>query len=284
MRRLLLGVTTVLVALAVASPALAATKTVSITKTGFVPTTVTISTGDSITWKNADTRNHQVVSDRGSFVSPILRPGQSYTFTFQASGTYKYRDGLYPDNRGTVEVKGPPPSASLGATVPIVVYGMESHLQGVVSNLKSGELVTILSQPYGQSSYAEVTTVTTTTNGAFDYIVKPTVLTNYQVRWKSATSQPVTLQVRPKITLQPGRRGWFLTRVTAAKSFAGRSIYVQRRTQFGQWISVQKYTLGSLSGKLFKKPKTKGYYRIFMTINQAGVGYLEGWSGTQRIR
>ena len=284
MRRLLVVLAVLCVSATAPAPAAAATVTVRIVADGFRPASVTIAAGDSVTWRNDDRVNHQVVADNGAFASPILRRGQSFTFTFRAAGTYRYRDALEPRERGTIRVTGPPPSVSLGATVPILVHGSESHLQGTVSNQRAGEQVAIFAQPYGQASYAQVTVVTTVGGGIFDFIVKPTVLTNYQVRWRSATSQPVTVQVRPKITLLPGRRGWFLTRVTAAKSFAGRWVYLQRRTQFGQWVSITRYTLGRYSGKLFRIPRTGGTYRIFMTVNQAGAGYLESWSGTQPVR
>ena len=283
MRRLLVPLIAFAAVLA-PSPAAAATVTVRIVADGFRPSSVTVASGDSVTWRNDDRRNHQVVADNGAFASPILRPRQSFTFAFRASGTYRYRDALEPAERGTIRVTGPPPSVSLGATTPIIVHGGETHLQGTVSNARAGEQVTILAQPYGQASYAQVTTVITTANGVFDFIVKPTILTSYQVRWRSATSQPISVQVRPKITLLPGRRGWFLTRVRADRSVAGRWVYLQRRNQFGQWVSVTRYTLGRLSGKLFRIPRTRGTYRIFMTINQAGAGYLEGWSGTQPVR
>lgn len=283
MRRLLILVTAILLA-APATSAGAATVTVSIRASGFVPERVTIDTGDRVTWVNRDTRNHQVVSDAGAFVSPILRPGQSYTFTFRASGTYRYRDALEPSERGTVIVRGPPPSVSLRATIPIVVFGTDAHLQGTVSNLRAGETVEVFSQPFGQESYAKVTEVLTTTNGAFDYVLSPTILTNYQVRWKTATSQPVTVQVRPKLTLLPYGRLSLVARVAAGRSFGGRWVYLQRRTQFGQWVSVTKLTLGPRSGRIFLKPRTPGAYRVFITVNQAGVGYLESWSGTQVIR
>jgi plastocyanin len=283
MRRLLVPLVAVAV-LAAPGPAAAANATVRIVQDGFRPGSVGIAGGDSVTWRNGDRVNHQVVADNGAFASPILRPGQSFTFTFRAAGTYRYRDALEPAERGVVRVSGPPPSVSLGATAPILVHGGETHLQGTVSAQRPGEQVTILAQPYGQASYAQVTTVITTAGGIFDFIVKPTVLTSYQVRWRAAASQPISVQVRPKITLLPGRRGWFLTRVTADRSFAGRWVYLQRRNQFGQWVNVTRYALGRQSGKLFRIPRTSGTYRIFMTINQAGVGYLEGWSGTQPVR
>jgi plastocyanin len=285
MRKLLFTLTAVLL-LAPAAPARAATATVSIRAAGFSPATVTINTNDRVTWVNRDTQNHQVVSDTGAFVSPILRPGQSYTFTFRASGTYRYRDALEPSERGTVRVTGPPPSVSLAATIPILVHGTETHLQGSVSSGVSGETISVFAQPYGQASYVEVAEVLTTTNGTYDYVVAPTILTNYQVRWRAATSQPVTVQVRPRITFMPAasRRGWMYTQVTAGRSFYQRWVYVQRLSSFGQWVNVSKYTLGPRSGRLFRRPTRSGRYRVFMTINQAGVGYLEGWSGTQLFR
>lgn len=285
MRRLLI-VAGALAVLAAPAPAGAATRAVSIVAAGFSPATVTIRTGDRITWTNRDNKNHQVVADSGAFASPVLRPGRSYSFTFRAAGTYRYRDALEPAERGTIRVTGPPPSVSIAATIPILVFGGETHLQGAISNGRTGETVTIWAQPYGQASYAQVAQVLTTTNGAYDVVVEPTILTNYQARWGSAASQPVTLQVRPKLSFMPSaeRRGWMYATVAADKSFARARIYLQRRTQFGQWVTTARFLLGQRSGRLFRRPRVAGTYRVFITINQAGSGYLEGWSGTQRFR
>jgi plastocyanin len=275
------------IALAAAPAANAATVTVRIVKAGFSPASVTITADDAVTWTNRDTVNHQVVSDRGAFVSPILRPGASYTFAFREAGTFRYRDALEPTERGTVVVRGPPPSVNLGATVPTIVFGEETHLQGLVSSKRPGEMVTLLANPLGQGSYAQVAAVLTVAGGMFDFAVRPTILSSYLVQFKGSQSQEVIIQVRPRITLLPvRRRGYFLTRVGAGRSFAGRWVYLQRRSSFGQWVSVQRFTLGQLSGKLFRIPRRPGTtrYRIFMTINQAGAGYLESWSGTQTVR
>ena len=282
MRRLA-GVIAITVLLA-APDALAATRTVRIERDGFRPQSLTINLGDTVVWRNVDTVNHQVVADSGAFASPILRPGQSYSFTFRAAGRYRYRDALEPAERGVVIVRGPPPSVSLALTAPVVTFGGAVHLRGQVSNGRAGQEVQVLAQPYGSPTYVLVTVVRTTTGGAFDYPHVPSVLTSYQVRWGSITSQPVAVQVRPRITLRLARRGWFLARVTAARSFAGRWVYLQRRSRFGQWVSIRKLTLGPRSGRLFPVPRRSGTYRIFMTENQAGAGYLESASGTQPVR
>jgi plastocyanin len=283
MRKLLLGAAAAAATLTLAPGALAATANVRITGSGFSPATVTIEAGDGVRWTNRDTRNHQVVSNTGAFASPILRPGQSWTFVFRASGGYRYRDALFPSRRGTVRVRGIPPAVSLGATAPIVVHGGETHLQGQISSKRAGETVTLWTQPYGQASYVQLAVATTTTDGVYDVITKPGVLTNYYAEYRGARSEPIFVQVRPKLSLLPGRRGWFLARVTADRPFAGQWIYLQRMNRFRQWVSTGRFELGRNSGRLFRIPRTAGTYRVFITINQAGAGYLESWSGTQRV-
>jgi hypothetical protein len=41
----------------------------------------------------------------------------------------------------------------------------------------------------------QVATLTTGAGGSFTYVIAPTVYTTYSVKWKSATSQTVTVQV-----------------------------------------------------------------------------------------
>ena len=167
----LIAVAALAVGAAPAAPA--STVTVQIKRSSFVPQTVTIKTGDAVKWVNTDTRNHQVVSNNGSFVSPILGPGKAYTHRFNAAGTYRYHDGLNATVRGVVKVTGPPPAVTIGASLPIIVYGQQVSLSGAVSSGKANEKVTIYQQPYPQTSFAELTTVLTTTNGAWNVVLSP---------------------------------------------------------------------------------------------------------------
>jgi hypothetical protein len=61
---------------------------------------------------------------------------------------------------------------------------------------------------------------------------------------------------------------------------------LQRRSSFGQWVTVEKLKLGPLSGRIFKAPHKKGTftYRVYMTTNQAGSGYLDTWSTSVKVR
>jgi plastocyanin len=278
--RLLVLVATSLTALVAIPQAFAATRDVAIRAGGFSPTSVTVPTLDTVRWTNRDTVNHQVVSDTGAFASPILRPGQTFSFVFRASGTYRYRDALEPAERGTVRVTGPPPSVSLAASTGIDNFGTQITLTGQVSNARAGERVEIFSKPYPGTSYVKLAEVLTTANGAWTYPTTPEILTNYQAIWRTNRSAEISVAVRPRISF--GRRtGWFVVTVNGDRSFANRTVILQRLSRLGQWVNVRKITLGSQSSRRFKSlmPVGTSRLRIFMTVNQAGAGYLGGMSG-----
>jgi plastocyanin len=284
-RLLLLLGTTSAFALSLAPQVFGATKDVNINKGGFSPGTVTIPTLDAVRWTNRDTVNHQVVSDTGAFASPILRPGQSFTFVFRASGTYRYRDALEPAERGTVRVTGPPPSVSLAATTGIDTFGTQITLSGQVSNGRANERIEIFHKPYPSTSYVKLAEVLTTQNGAWTFPTMPEILTNYQALWRGNRSTEISVAVRPRVSF--GRRtGWFVVTVNGQRSFANRVVYLQRLSRLGQWVNVRKITLGSQSSRRFKSRMPLGLsrLRIFMTVNQAGAGYLGGMSGVLNFR
>jgi len=179
MRKLILALAAVLT-LAVAGPAGAATKTINIFGSGFSPASATITEGDTVTWLNRDNANHQILADKGQFVSPILRPNQKYSFTFNAAGTYTYKDELNRKLAGTITVKGLPPTLTFAASSQYVVFGDKVTLSGTVSNHKAGESVTIYYQPYPQPNLIERATVLTASDGTFSFIVGPQIRTNYQ--------------------------------------------------------------------------------------------------------
>lgn len=283
----LLAVAALAVGASPAMPASTATVTVQIKRSSFVPTNAKIKTGDTVRWVNSDTQNHQVVSNNGSFVSPILGPGKTYSHRFTASGTYRYHDGLNPTVRGVVTVTGPPPAVTIGASLPIIVYGQQVTLSGTASSGNANERVTIYQQPYPQTSFAEMTTVLTTTGGAWNLVLTPSpkVLTQYQAKWNGRTSVTVGVQVRPRIRLSY-RNGTFTTIVQSAASHARRSVQAQRLSRFGQWVTLKKVRLGGQSSAVFKLtlPTGKSRIRVAMSVNQAGAGYLAGFSPTITVR
>ena len=75
----------------------AATVAVSITKSGYTPSTVTATTADTVQFKNNDTVPHQVAFKPATGVtcspSPFtLQAGQSGTCTFTSAGSFTFSD------------------------------------------------------------------------------------------------------------------------------------------------------------------------------------------------
>ena len=279
---------TIAAALAVTAPAAqaATTKTVTIKPGGFTPTKVTIASGDNINWVNNDTVSRQVVATGGQFASPVIKPGGHWTRTFSVAGTFKYRDAFKPAQTGTIVVSGPPPSVSLAASQPIVTYGGSVTLTGKVSSGKANETVIVYGKPYGELSYVQLATVLTADGGLWSYTTTPAWLTSYQVQWNTLKSAEIQAAVAPKLTLK--RIGaWFVARVDAARSFKNRSVYVQRLSPLNQWVNVKKVRLGTPKTQRFKittLPKGTSRLRLFITVNQAGVGYLASSSSVMLVR
>ncbi|MDX6505958.1 MAG: hypothetical protein QOG06_602 [Gaiellaceae bacterium] len=274
MRKLILALA-VVAALAVAGPAGAATKTVKIFGSGFSPKSVTVTEGDTVTWVNRDNANHQVLAEKGQFASAILRPNQSFSFTFRAPGTYTYVDELNRKLRGTITVKGLPPTLTFSASQAIVTYGDKVTLTGVVSNHQAGEQVVIYYQPYPQPNLIQRATVLTAAGGTFSFIVGPQILTTYEAAWKNVYATPTSIQVAPKLSL--GRSSGWLIHAYGARSFAGRSVQFQRLNALtGQWVTLRKVMLNaqSFARVQVKLPKGTNKLRVTMSVNQAGAGYL----------
>jgi LPXTG-motif cell wall-anchored protein len=80
------GVLAIGVVVLSAAPALAAS--VSAVDFKFVPKTITVSVGTTVTWSNNGQSAHTVTGS--AFNSGNLNPGQSFSHTFTAPGTYAY--------------------------------------------------------------------------------------------------------------------------------------------------------------------------------------------------
>jgi plastocyanin len=283
MRRMLMLVGAALV-LALPASSSAATVSVKIVAGAFDPANVTVASGDTVTWTNTTSGNHQIVSDNGTFASGTLTPGQSYSFTFKAADKYGYHDGLHPLIKGAVTVTGPPPAVTLATASSLVTYGGSTTLTGKTSTGNSGDSVAITSQPFGVGSIQQVATVTTGAGGNFSFAVKPSIRTQYTATWKTATSQPVTVQVRPKVSLTRFTTTRLFAKVRSSLSYAGHFVLLQRRTSVG-WMTVRRLVLGPGSGRLFKAPHVRGTrrYRVYLSRGQAGSGYTASWSNAVRV-
>lgn len=88
--------------------------TIVIKNFDFAPATLSVSSGATVRWENADVANHQVTSGAvdgnqprpdGRVTSPLFFRGEAFVATFPGPGTYPYYCGVHPWMRGTIIVR-----------------------------------------------------------------------------------------------------------------------------------------------------------------------------------
>ncbi len=78
---------------------------INIKNFSFNPTTLKIGAGTKVTWTNNDSTSHTVTSDSGNLLqSPVLSPGQSFSFTFTKPGIINYHCNIHPMMKAKVTV------------------------------------------------------------------------------------------------------------------------------------------------------------------------------------
>jgi plastocyanin len=265
------------------SSALARTEGVDITKDGFKDTTVTIQSGDSVTWKNTDTAGHQVMVDNTS-CKLSLEPGQSSSCTFATPGTFKFQDPTAKGAgfTGTLTVGQNTRSVSMTSSRSTVILGDAVTLSGTVSSKQAGENVTVVAQSQGQP--AMTTQLATTSGGNWTLQVQPQMNTTYQAQFDGANSTSSAVNVRPRITLEKVARSRYLAVVVAARSMAGKTVNLTRRSN-GNWVTIAQKQLQSIARTnttvvtTFSASVNLGTkLRVFMPAEQTSPGYLDGHS------
>jgi plastocyanin len=78
---------------------------VSIIEFVFQPSSITVSVGTTVTWKNNGSVTHTVTSTSGLFNSGNISPGDNFQFTFENAGTYAYHCSIHTFMTGTVVVQ-----------------------------------------------------------------------------------------------------------------------------------------------------------------------------------
>jgi plastocyanin len=70
----------------------------------FVPAEKSVVAGTTVTWVNLDGEEHDVITNDLTIVSPLVKPGESWSFTFDTPGTYAYVCDLHTGMEGVINV------------------------------------------------------------------------------------------------------------------------------------------------------------------------------------
>jgi plastocyanin len=79
--------------------------TVEIMNFMFMPGSLTVPVGTTVTWKFDDSTDHTVSADDNSFASSPMANGQTFTHAFSTAGTVAYHCSIHPFMKATIIVK-----------------------------------------------------------------------------------------------------------------------------------------------------------------------------------
>ena len=255
MRKLLVLPVAVLALVLAGSAAGEVTETVTISKTGYTPNAVTVTTDDAVVFRNTDSTAHTVVFNPTTGVNcggtlPLVVPaGQGVSCGFSSAGKFRFSDASSNKKafKGTITVT--PPLVSNLTTKPLkVTYGRTSTIAGTLTSGQSGEQVQIRAEACHDAPTV-VATVTTTTGGAFSYQAKPIKNTLYTLSSRGLTSS-ATVSVKPRMHLAKIGAHRYQVKVYAAQKFLGERVTFQRfRSGSHRWVAVKRVKLHTSTTK-----------------------------------
>jgi plastocyanin len=279
MRKFML-VAVALVVLAAGSTAFAGSTGVDITSAGFNPATASIQSGDSVSWTNKDTARHSVVFT-GTPCTLVLDPNQSSSCSFPNAGTFSYTDPTS-GHGGTVSVAPNSRAVTIASSRTVGIFGDAMTLSGTISSKEAGQHVTVSATPATGAPFSY--DVVTGANGAWSLQVQPRANTTYKATWDTATSKPLVVTLRPRLTFQKVGRHQYLVVVLAARSMAGKQLDIARRIG-GRYVTYRHAMITSIARTsttsvayfvTVVRPGT--HLRAFLPQSQVGTGYISGHS------
>lgn len=174
--------------------------TVAVTDAGLFPQSVTVKTGDAVTWTNTDTKQHQIVGD--GFSSPVLMPGQSFTYTFGKAGTFAVKGGLSPQITGSIVAQAAAPAPAPAKPAPAPQPQVATKAPVLSGTAQVGQVLTVTPGTWSPSD-----------GNAFQYQFT-------RCNPDGRTCVPIVVSFNPKYTLQAADVGHVV--YVSVKAISGR--------------------------------------------------------------
>jgi phosphodiesterase/alkaline phosphatase D-like protein len=208
-----------------------------------------------------------------------LAPGTTYHYRLVA--TSGSRTGTGSD----ATFMTPAPTLTLSTSSPIVSFGHAVTVSGALSTRIANRTVTVYVQRPGQSSFVSLATVLTRSDGTWSMKLRPSIGALYRAACDGGVSAVRTIAVRPSVSLRVLTKHRLTTHVSGARSFAGRVVQLQRRAH-ERWQTIVRVPLNRYSSAVFHPtlPPGRSTLRVAISVNQAGAGYLAGFSRTISYR
>jgi plastocyanin len=71
----------------------------------FIPQTLRVTVGTTVTWTNNESSDHTVTSNSGLFESNNMAKGATFSYTFNQAGTFDYYCKIHPSMTGKIIVE-----------------------------------------------------------------------------------------------------------------------------------------------------------------------------------
>lgn len=166
-----------------------------------------------------------------------------------------------------------------------VLYGHSTTLSGRLWNGRAGESIVVREWLYGSSSPRTLATVRTGPHGTWSIKVSPRKQTSYQATWGTLhASARMRVGVAPVVSLTRLTGHRVLTHVTIGRRMAGRTVKLQRLVAPGVWRTVEQAQLNRSGSAVFAVSLPASTLRVALSVNEAGAGYLAGFSRSIRYR
>jgi hypothetical protein len=173
------------------------------------------------------------------------------------------------------------PTTTFAPSTLQVGYGHAVKLAGRVSSGAPHVAVTISARPFNRADLHTVAVVHTGQGGYWTYAAKPHIATTYRASIGNSTSPSVFISVRPALALSIAPTGAVVAGAAPAGAFKGRFVQLQEKSASGTWSTIAKRPLDASGDAVFaaaKLPAGTAQLRVVMSVNQAGEGYLGGFS------
>jgi plastocyanin len=253
-----------IVAAAIGAAAGSAAPTADVTMPGkfYAPSRLDVLVGTTVTWQNVDRSTHTVTEDDDAFDSGDIRPGQTFTMTFEKSGTYDFHCTIHRFMRGSVSVFD---VVLRGPSQPLLA-GRRARLNGIAP---AGAAEVVLERITPEAAQV-VGTAQPGPDGSFSFPLRAPEPRRYRARAGNAASAIVLVRVEPRVAAE--RVGGGIA-VRAVPSRAGSRVAVQAydREHFA-WVTVARGRLDPRSrASISYAPSVREHVR-------AVVLGREGWS------
>ncbi len=152
----------------------------------FIPSTVNIKVGDTITWQNKDSAAHTATANDGSFDTSLVNAGASSSRTFNTAGSYPYICILHPWMKGTVIVgddiyekarlarENYTPEFIIKTELPLYDQGDTVKVSGFITNLDANNAIDVTLRVVGpitngnSGNIVSIDNIKPNTDGSFE--------------------------------------------------------------------------------------------------------------------